>query len=309
MHIKSPAEHASGSHRLPLTYTASITAQPHQHHAQANNLLPAPHLLCLPTIMEQLRCIAIVANLEGIRCIELPGAAAEASSLSRLDQRVRVLETTLAITPPPPVSEPSWGSLVWRLWRVSSKTLGMGSVSRGERHRQQAADASLLSSEDQSRITLDAIKETVDVCTRVYRYPAWPKCATDEEMFIVLLQRLAHVMGKRHEVWDEVPTTLLDLYTAAAALSFDCEATPYRGGPQPGWSNIPGVRSKTCCNCCSCHCHSASGVRAPPRGITVFPVQKKKKSQWFKKLFFWRRKNKHGFRDDSSSSSFSTLAD
>lgn len=264
--------------------------------------------------MEQIRCVATLANLEGLQHTNLPASAAEPPSLSNVDARLRALEASQSITPPPPVSDVSWSSIAWRLWRLRYIFLQRITTITQRQLPRQTANASFLSAEDQSRITLQGIKGIVDTCTPLYKFGEWPKCATDDEMFSVILQRLSHVMGQKNEFWEDIPITLLDLYVAAAEFSFKCETpTVQRTMPPPGWDMIARPRGmnryKVCCGCCACQCHSPTPLNAHKRGFGNSPAGMKTPS-WLKKILFWRRKNRHcHLNHASSSSSDGTLAD
>jgi hypothetical protein len=217
----------------------------------------------------------------------------------------------MSITPPPPVAEPSWSSLVWRIWRLSSKVVRLPRVTRCDPTGKADLLLHLLSPEDTESITMEAIKDSIDRCKEYFKYPAWPKYTTDESEFRIVLQRLAHIQGRNRMLWKQVPTTTADLYAAAADCLFDYEATRYSFMP-PGWRNnlqSNGRKTKGCCGCCACHCHSKSVEKRVPSGVRIYGMPKKRFSfHWLKKLMFWRR-DRGNDRDDRSSTISTTLAD
>ena len=265
--------------------------------------------------MEQLRYLATVANLEGLQSIDLPDITSDASSLAHLDQRVRALEAAMTITPPPPIENPSWSSLVWRLWRLNSRAVRLPNVTSSDPTDEAVLQLDLFSPEDTKNITMDVIKDTIGRCTLYVTDPAWPKMTTDDNTeFSIVLQRLAHMQGKDRKLWNKAPTTMAGLYAAAAKWLFECEAKRYPGvgvPPPPGWHNVWQPRrraTKGCCGCCACNCHDRSFRKRVPPGVRIYHLPKRRVSGLMRKLMFWRRDKKDD-RDDGSSTTSTMLVD
>ncbi|KAG8418294.1 hypothetical protein J3458_005715 [Metarhizium acridum] len=221
--------------------------------------------------MEELRCAAVVSNLEGIRGISFwVEDVAKLATLPGLDRRVGRLEAAAGITPPPPVTEPSWNGLVWRIWRLRNrmpkdaiKEFEAGASVAGADFKSMIPDASGISLQDVQN-ALDSVR-IHGGCP-----PLAPEVDNDDLRLSYSLQRLCHMAGRKNLYLGAVPVGLVDVYVLAVRLSLHAEVDGHTTatrppGSWPRFSPLPArPPAKPCCDCCGCYCHS-NVVPVPPR--------------------------------------------
>lgn len=280
--------------------------------------------------MEELRCAAIIANLEGIKHLAMwMGEFTKSTSIANLDNRVRRLETSFCITPPPPVTEPTWKGLVWRVWRLRSR-IPRDTVNELEADASTAGKDLVSMIRDSSEITLADVTSAVHSIKGVKKLDPDDKFDSDDAQLSYCLQVLCNVIGENQSLLGCIPMTIVDIYATAVRVSIQFEKNG-RWGP-----HLPGMRpplvparcgtkpAKPCCGCCSCFCHNnrPGGITVPPparRGHVParraprcrerstsserserFVREKPSRFGWFRKLCFWKR---DAVKDDESISS------
>jgi hypothetical protein len=244
-------------------------------------------------MVSYLNFAGIIANIQGVVRMDLDPKPA--MTLSDLDQRLRRLEESQSITPPPALLDPTWESLAWRLCRLSHDPNfhhTRGPISRGVRELTPTLPFSCLITTDspsndgddneitsiQSPITL---QKASDIVYSIKYTPWLPKRpgsiqptapilnGPEDKDFAHTVQRLLHVAGDRGILIKSVPTTLAQLYALAADVAIDAEASKVGPGHMPPLGPIgrpvrpppmhPGAITKPCCGCCACTCHGDGG--------------------------------------------------
>ncbi|EFZ01805.1 hypothetical protein X797_004421 [Metarhizium robertsii] len=259
--------------------------------------------------MEELRCAAVISNLEGIKDVPFwIDDVAKPVSLPSLDRRVGRLEAAVGITPPPPVTEPSWNGLVWRIWRLRNRMpkdaireFDTESHVAGADFRSMMPNAAEISLQDVGN-ALASIKMPGG------RIPFAPEFDDADLSLSYVLQRLCHMAGRKNLYLDAVPVGLVDVYVLAVRLSLYVEAGGARKTTRPPlWPRpaapVPARPAKPCCDCCGCYCHNNKVVAMPPppgrrwtrtRGgseassASEREVPRKRRG-WLARLCFWRR--------------------
>jgi hypothetical protein len=185
---------------------------------------------------------------------------------------------------------------------------------------------------DTADITLEDVKNAIISIRVSGSYSAFPlEFESDDLQLSYSLQRVCYQAGKNHNYFNVIPVTLLDIYVAAVRLSLQAEGNgrlwppPGVPGARPGRypGRYPGRRSKPCCDCCGCDCHSKvvprvvpppgwnlSRARPPIRADIVDAVsvsRRRSRFGWLSKLCFWRRKSSD--LESVSSSASSTIVD
>jgi hypothetical protein len=205
-----------------------------------------------------LKFAGVIANLQGIVRMDLDPAAP--MTLTDLDQRVRRLEFSQSISPPPAVLDPTWESLAWRVCRISNSN-----SYRDSRHglpkqvRQMAPwmpfstfialgyqvdgdgdDQDDVATAGQPPVTLQKVSDIV----YSIRYMPGTEQVTDQAMPPVLkgpeekdfahtMQRLMHIAGDRGLAIRNAPTTTDELYALAADVAIHVEAKQGGSSPHP----------------------------------------------------------------------------
>ncbi|KAH7134648.1 hypothetical protein B0J13DRAFT_641250 [Dactylonectria estremocensis] len=246
--------------------------------------------------LTQIKCGGIVANLEGRNNAALSDSV-PSNTLLELNTRVRRLESTHAITLPPPSLEPTWDSLALRICRLKQKT----DASNYSKRTIDSDFASMVP--DTLEISIETLQVMCSDLTRAQPAPplAWPKC-DDDEMLDVIRQRLCHTAGRNRVVLKSIPISRLEIYAQLIGMTLKMEEETPRG-MYGAMRPIP--MKKSCCGCCLCYCHNQRpvGMGQPP--VISHPGKSKSRFAWLKKLAFWRS------ADDGSMSSktSSTIVD
>ncbi|KAL7626285.1 hypothetical protein AAE478_003055 [Parahypoxylon ruwenzoriense] len=250
--------------------------------------------------MAKAYCAYVISNLEGLKALSLPTGDDLDLTETAIDRRVRRLESLYLVSPPPPMLEPSWDSLMWRVCRLACKT-PPGVVLQKAPRLYTGASLSLLK-------CLVASMEAQDRLV-------WPeKEDLEEEALLSLVgQWLLHFAGQRRfYIRKEIKLELEDLCSLALDLSLEAEHRPYPPGRHLGLMPPRTVTTSSygpkaaCCGCCSCYCHNSKSRR--DSSVDSYNSLHKRRqwntrwqiAGWFKKLAFWRKKRAV---DDASSTS------
>ncbi|KAI2618730.1 hypothetical protein GGS26DRAFT_352203 [Hypomontagnella submonticulosa] len=245
--------------------------------------------------MADVYCACVISNIEGMRSANVitPIPADFDSTLEALDSRVRRLEASFRVTPPPPLTDASWDSLTWRVCRLSRSSSGTG-----------LKKAPALG----NAASLPLLKSAIATINTQSRVP-WPgDDAVGEKQFLGLAaQWLCHYAGQRRVEIKDPSFQLEHVCCLALDLCLETEAgfprtAPY--GRPAGPMGVPPLPpsihpKKACCGCCSCHCHKNSRSR----DSSVDSDASSRRGRWsafgwVKKLAFWRKKR---VMDDDSS--------
>ncbi|KFA68412.1 hypothetical protein S40285_10011 [Stachybotrys chlorohalonatus IBT 40285] len=260
--------------------------------------------------MSHLTCVGFIANLEGWKKIDLPRDSEATYTLAHVDQRIRRLESSISLTPPPPLLDPTWDSIAWRLCRLRRRCL----LTPAPKNLDFAGITSL--TPEPVKLSLEKVQNII--YSIPYRYgpqhvPGPIVDDDDKQAFNSLVQRLCHITGYRSLKVMDIPTTLPELYTLAVEVSIEVETSHYPSGlpmPPPFLGTRPGrpgyASRKSCCGCCDCSCHGSSDTKSTTtRSETIVGTEPFLKRLfrfgWVKRLACWSRKS--DVRDDSSSSS------
>ncbi|KEY71680.1 hypothetical protein S7711_10640 [Stachybotrys chartarum IBT 7711] len=260
--------------------------------------------------MSQLTCVGFIANLEGWKKIDLPTDAEATYTLAHIDKRIRRLESSTSLTPPPPLLDPTWDSVAWRLCRLRRRC----HLTPAPKNLDFAAITSL--TPEPVKLSLEKVQTIIygiPYRNGPQHFPGPIVDDDDKQAFNSLVQRLCHIAGHRSLKVMNIPTTLPELYTLAVEVSIEMENSPYPLGP-PMPVSFPGSRPgrpgyanrKSCCGCCDCSCHRSSDTESiTTRSETIVETEPFLKRLfrfgWVKRLACWSRKS--DVRDDSSSSS------
>ncbi|KAI1304414.1 hypothetical protein F5Y03DRAFT_179194 [Xylaria venustula] len=259
-------------------------------------------------VLAQAYCATVISNLEGWRGLKL-SCAKEISevTISQVDMRIRRLEMTTSINPPPPVDIPSWESLMWRVARLHRMMVGVTPNRFGQ------APPIITPSLDLLRTTMASIGGMGPQSWAVFT--EGEDLENGDRMIPAAAQYLCNLAGKRG-------FKIIGSFELAAScnlaleLSLDRDANPaLYVGPGPPLPRqgmpVPPARSfpKVCCGCCACSCHNKASL--PPRVVNVTKGKYKRPNQRsvrarityvFRKLAFWRRRS----ADDSDSDSIAS---
>ncbi|KAI1085705.1 hypothetical protein F5B20DRAFT_13570 [Whalleya microplaca] len=257
--------------------------------------------------MAEAYCACTVANLEGLKGIELPTGDGLRPTLEALDKRTRKLENTEHITPPPPMLDPTWDSLTWRICRLARRP-SLRSIPRFTPPNIQAS-LSLL------KCAIASIAAPVP-----FVFPEKEELE-ETEVLALAAQWLCHVTGHRGIRIHNMVLEIEPIYSLAVDLSLEGETripglglNPALGmGRRPAANVPPAVFPPppprvACCGCCACSCHSKKPSKTCASSINSDSSWRDRRERaarcsvvgWFKKLAFWRRKR---IIDDSSSTS------
>ncbi|KID87821.1 hypothetical protein MGU_05059 [Metarhizium guizhouense ARSEF 977] len=259
--------------------------------------------------MEELRCAAVISNLEGIKDVPFwIDDVAKPVSLPSLDRRVGRLEAAVGITPPPPVTEPSWNGLVWRIWRLRNR-MPKDAIREFDTEAHVAGADFRSMMPDAADISLRDVGSALASIKMPGGYPLFtPEFDSDEAQLSYSLQRLCHMAGRKNLYLDAVPVGLVDVYVLAVRLSLYVEADGARKTTRPPLcprpAPVPARPAKPCCDCCGCYCHNNKVVPVPvppppqrrrwSRGgseassVSEREVPRKRRG-WLARLCFWRR--------------------
>jgi hypothetical protein len=211
----------------------------------------------------------IIANLQGILHMDLDPAAP--MTLTDLDQRLRRLEDSQNITPLPPLLEPTWDVLAWRLCRLSQspsyRDPNHGPIIRVRELIPRVPFSSLIGVDDKAHDDLDldttigqpviTLQKVSDIVysikyttrPRPSRASSHPTTAPilkgpEDKDFAHTMQRLLHVAGDHGLAVKAVPTTVAQLYALAADIAIHIEAKQAglgRPPPAPSPCGYPGT--------------------------------------------------------------------
>ncbi|KAI0013666.1 hypothetical protein F4779DRAFT_347414 [Xylariaceae sp. FL0662B] len=247
--------------------------------------------------MAEAYCASTIANLEGLKDIELPaGDELLRPTLEALDRRTRRLENIERITPPPPMLDPSWDSLTWRICRLT---------------RRQTLRPVPRLTPPYINASLGLLKSTIATITAPARL-VWPEKEDLEETAVLGLaaQWLCYVAGQRLIRVHNLTTELTPICFLALDLSLEGESRVtgpgWRGVAQPPPNPVIHTAPPKAGHCvyCSCSCHEVRPLRRRASSVSSDSSwrdrrgAKKSVVGWFKKLAFWRRKR---IVDDASS--------
>ncbi|KFG84075.1 hypothetical protein MANI_116149 [Metarhizium anisopliae] len=178
----------------------------------------------------ELRCIGLIANLEGFKKLPLPQDASSMTDLASLDSRLRNLEKAMYVALPTPDADPSWLGLTTRLWRLRNNILKDGiAVFLGREATAVQDFQSMLPDVD---ISLDSIKKAVGSIRTLAPRTEWPKSSSGEQMMSVILQTLyAAQADSKAASWADTDTQadtqeqkgLLQLLRMSLSLNGRCE--------------------------------------------------------------------------------------
>ncbi|CAJ2509869.1 Uu.00g057690.m01.CDS01 [Anthostomella pinea] len=258
-------------------------------------------------------CANFIANLEGWKGIELPKDDGLLATLEALDRRMRALEAMDRITPPPPMLEPSWDSLTWRVCRLANRWPGRPI----------------------NTVTPPFIQPSLPLLKSAIagivgpKPMSWPEKEDLEEKEVIsrATQWLCHTAGGR-VIKACTSFNLAGACALALDLSLEVEARPgmplVRRPPGPVGPPIrpPIIKGpkKSCCGCCVCSCHGKEQKKTDSKRVSAWLTgnSKSKKSHgscgssrvagWFKKLAFWRRTSRCYDTDSDSGSEISSLS-
>ncbi|KAF7552107.1 hypothetical protein G7Z17_g4543 [Cylindrodendrum hubeiense] len=177
-----------------------------------------------------IKCGGIVSYLEGRNNIVLPDDLVTSNTLTELNVRVRRLENTLVVIPPPPSLEPTWDSLALRICRIKQKT----DSSLPTRRTNESDFASMVP--DTLEISIETLQMICADLTRpphpAMPPPTWPKLIEDDQMLDVIRQRLCHAAGRNRIIVDPIPITRIEIYAQliGMTLKFEDGDFPYLRG-------------------------------------------------------------------------------
>ncbi|KAI0971085.1 hypothetical protein F4678DRAFT_92057 [Xylaria arbuscula] len=265
-----------------------------------------------PVVLAHAYCATVISNLEGWRGFKLSSAKEISEvTISQVDTRIRRLEMTANINPPPPVDIPSWDSLMWRVARLH-RMMPAGATTI----RFGAAPPLITPSLDLLRTTMASIGGVGLQSWAVFT--EGDDLEKGDRIISAAAQYLCNLAGKRG--FKIIGSFELALNCSLALeLSLDKDANPRlyigpRTHPMPGQGLVGSpARSplKTCCGCCSCSCHTGPGLF--PRVVNVTKPKRAKQrnvkariANVFRKLAFWRRCRSADDSDSDSDASSTT---
>lgn len=217
----------------------------------------------------QLRCLGVLSNIEGTRHAKLPEFS---DGKADVHARVCALEHLHRITPPPPMQEPDWDSLAWRIRRIAKRADKAGGtpVPRVTVDWQSSGNEKLTAGGDATLARVHDIVASVGP----QNYAAWADAAKDPDADLSrTVQRLCFLAGAHRIRLEAVPTTVGELYAAAVEVALETEGPPAFSGPPPpppGFPGAAGPNGPWPCRRpgCLCTCHHG---RAPAPGPPFFP--------------------------------------
>ncbi|KAI0603433.1 hypothetical protein F4775DRAFT_32097 [Biscogniauxia sp. FL1348] len=255
--------------------------------------------------MAESYCACAIANFEGLRHIDFPTGNRLRVTLEELDSRVRRLESTDGIARPPPMQEPSWDTLTWRISRLPRPVPETPVPRRVPSYL--STSLALLKSTAEG---MPAPVPTID-------WPDESKADEDErELLSRVAQWLCYVAGRRSFRVDSVPFEVGAVCSLALDLSLSFESRPGHPlnrrpfpapGPFPTGSGVPGRSYFGPCVCS----YQKARLRDDLRSILDEYNRdcgrrgaRWRVTGWFKKLAFWRRRRV----DEDDASTVSTLS-
>ncbi|KAI1640962.1 hypothetical protein F4809DRAFT_637096 [Biscogniauxia mediterranea] len=250
--------------------------------------------------MAESYCACAIANFEGLRRIDFPTGSRLRVTLEELDGRVRRLESIDGIARPPPMQEPSWDTLTWRISRLPRSVPEMPVPSRVPSY---------------IRTSLPLLKSTAEGMPAPVPM-AWPDESRvgERELLGLVVQWLCYVAGRRSFRANSIPFEVGAVCSLALDLSLSFESRPghpLNRSPLPMPGPIPtgpGVPGRSCFGPCACS-YEKTRLRDDLRSVLdeyhrdFFRRRgaRRRVAGWFKKLAFWRRKRVDDDDDDDAS--------
>ncbi|KAI5928602.1 hypothetical protein F4810DRAFT_12307 [Camillea tinctor] len=252
--------------------------------------------------MAQSFCACAIANFEGLRRIDLPTGDRLKVTLEELDSRVRRLESIDGIARPPPMQEPSWDTLTWRISRLPRSFPEVSVPNRVPSYIKTSLP--LLKS------TTESMQSPVPI--------AWPDESKlgEKEVLSQVVQWLCYIAGRRSFRVNSIPFEVGAVCSLALDLSLNSESRPghpFNRCPIPAPRPVPmgpGIPGRSYFHPCICP-YQKSRLKDDLRSILDEYNKdcRRRGARWrvascLKKLAFWRRKPVK----DNDASTISTLS-
>ncbi|KAI1335494.1 hypothetical protein F5Y15DRAFT_419788 [Xylariaceae sp. FL0016] len=263
--------------------------------------------------MAEAYCAATISNIEGWRRIQLPTGDSWRVNLENLDHRLRRLENIARISSPPPMVEPCWDSLTWRVCRLQQ---GMACPSFARAGPLHISPSMILLKKTTSvlRITAPmAVTRGTESWPETESFSKSEQEAEEQTILTYVTQWICHLAGQHcYKIVPGADFELADLRKVCVlALELSLAAEPPRS--TPGMMRNTGVQSdmaisRNCYGCCGCVYHRHQQLDSPPRSVSIDrwarepdksvlswlsrrKPEKSRNSGWLSKLAFWRRRS------------------